>query len=60
MAADYCSELELDVVDLKAATIKKLDATGKMHPAYSRSNPLDIVGDAKASRLVQRWQIKVF
>jgi acetyltransferase len=35
---------------LKETTLKKLDKTGKMHPAYSRRNPLDIVGDALPNR----------
>jgi len=46
LAADFCSELGLNVVELKESTLKKLDDTGVMHPAYSRNNPLDIVGDA--------------
>ncbi|MBR9691847.1 hypothetical protein GOV06_03590 [Candidatus Woesearchaeota archaeon] len=46
LAADYCSGIGIDIVELKASTIKKLDNTGKMHPAYSRNNPLDIIGDA--------------
>jgi len=50
LAADYCAELGLNVVELKKSTISKLDKTGKMHPAYSRSNPLDIVGDALPDR----------
>ncbi|MEE9525227.1 MAG: CoA-binding protein [Candidatus Woesearchaeota archaeon] len=50
LAADFCSELGINVVELKASTIKKLDATKKMHPAYSRANPLDIVGDALPER----------
>lgn len=48
LCADYCSDLNLNVVELKKSTIKKLDKY--MHPAYSRSNPLDIVGDALADR----------
>ena len=50
LAADHCSELGINIPELKASTIKKLDATGKMHPAYSHSNPLDIVGDALPER----------
>jgi len=46
LAADYCTELGIDIVELKKSTIDKLDKSGMMHPAYSRSNPLDIVGDA--------------
>ncbi len=50
LCADHCSELNVPLVDLKESTLKKLDQSGKMHPAYSRRNPLDIVGDALAER----------
>ncbi len=50
LAADYCSELGVPLVKIKKSTLKKLDCSGKMHPAYSRANPLDIVGDALAER----------
>ena len=50
LCADHCSEIGINVVELKESTLKKLDKTGKMHPAYSRANPLDIVGDALPER----------
>ncbi len=50
LCADYCSELGVSLVELKKSTITKLDKTGKMHPAYNRMNPLDIVGDALPDR----------
>lgn len=50
LTADYCRELGINVVNLTESTIKKLDATGKMHPAYSKRNPLDIIGDALPER----------
>ena len=50
LLADYCSQYGVNLVPLKEETIKKLDETGLMHPAYSRRNPLDIVGDARADR----------
>lgn len=46
LCADYCTEIGVNIVELKNSTIKKLDDTKKMHPAYNRSNPLDIIGDA--------------
>lgn len=46
LAADYCEELGIKLVELKKSTIKKLDKSKVMHHAYSRRNPLDIVGDA--------------
>ncbi len=50
LCADYCEELGVNVVEFQKSTIAKLDKTGKMHPAYSRRNPLDIVGDALPER----------
>jgi acetyltransferase len=50
LCADHCSSLGVKLVELKKSTITKLDKTGKMHPAYSRKNPLDIVGDALPER----------
>lgn len=46
LCADYCSSLGINVAELKKSTLQKLDRSGKMHPAYSRRNPLDIIGDA--------------
>lgn len=50
LCADYCETLGLNVVSLKESTLKKLEKTGLMHPAYSRANPLDLVGDALPER----------
>jgi len=50
LCADFCEELGVNVVELKKSTVNKLDKSGKMHPAYSRRNPLDIVGDALPER----------
>ena len=50
LCADYCAQYGLNLVQLAPETIAKLDATGKMHAAYSRRNPLDLVGDALADR----------
>jgi acetyltransferase len=50
LCADYCSELGVNLVELKKSTITKLEKTGQMHPAYSKRNPLDIVGDALPER----------
>jgi len=49
LCADYCEDFGLDVVELKEETLKRLDKSG-MHPAYSRRNPLDLVGDALSER----------
>ncbi len=50
LCADHCEKYGVNLVQLKKSTIEKLDASGKMHPAYSRANPLDIVGDALPDR----------
>ncbi|OIO23462.1 hypothetical protein AUJ65_03645 [Candidatus Micrarchaeota archaeon CG1_02_51_15] len=50
LCADYCAQYGVNLVALKPETIARLDATGKMHSAYSRRNPLDLVGDALAER----------
>ncbi len=50
LCADYCQEFGINLVELEKSTTKKLDKTGLMHPAYSRRNPLDIIGDALPER----------
>src|SRR3989344_1548612 len=50
LCADHCEELGVKLTELSEHTIRKLDSSGKMHPAYSRSNPLDLVGDALSER----------
>lgn len=50
LCADHCEILGLNLAELSPKTISKLDASGKMHPAYSRRNPLDLVGDALHDR----------
>jgi acetate---CoA ligase (ADP-forming) len=55
LCSDYCSEKGIGLAKLKEITLKKLDRSGKMHPAYSRRNPLDIVGDA----LPERYEVAI-
>ncbi|RME55131.1 hypothetical protein D6777_01505 [Candidatus Woesearchaeota archaeon] len=50
VTADLCSAEGINLAKLSPSTLQKLDASGKMHPAYSRSNPLDIIGDALSIR----------
>ncbi len=50
LCADYCGIYGIDLPELKTSTINKLEKTGLMHKAYSRRNPLDIVGDALPER----------
>lgn len=55
LTADYLEEFGVKLAKLKKNTIEKLEDTGKMHPAYSARNPLDIVGDA----LPERYKVAV-
>lgn len=50
LLTDYCERLGVNLVGFSEETLKRLDATGKMHEAYSRRNPLDLVGDALPDR----------
>lgn len=50
ICSDYCDELGVSLPQLGKGIIKTLDSSGIMHPAYSRRNPLDIVGDALPDR----------
>jgi len=48
LCADYCEEYGVNIAELDKSLLKKLDKV--MPAAYSRSNPLDIVGDALPDR----------
>ncbi|HIG98483.1 TPA: hypothetical protein HA231_03610 [Candidatus Woesearchaeota archaeon] len=50
ICSDYCDELGVKLPQLSRDALKTLDKSGIMHPAYSRRNPLDIVGDAMPDR----------
>ncbi|MBI2143571.1 acetate--CoA ligase family protein [Candidatus Woesearchaeota archaeon] len=50
ICADYCDELGVNLPPLQKAVLKAFDKAGVMHPAYSKRNPLDIVGDAMPNR----------
>ncbi len=50
LCADACNKLGVKLARLTKKTINKLDSTKVMHPAYSKRNPLDIIGDARADR----------
>ncbi|HLC46968.1 MAG TPA: CoA-binding protein [Candidatus Nanoarchaeia archaeon] len=55
LCADYCHELGIPLAMIKESTLKKIDDSGKMHRAYSRRNPMDILGDA----LPERYEVAV-
>ncbi len=50
LCADYAREFGLNLVPLRSETIAKIEASGRMHSAWSRSNPVDVVGDALPER----------
>jgi acetyltransferase len=50
MAADYCKIQGINLVKLSQKTIDKISASPYMSPNWSKSNPLDIVGDASSER----------
>ena len=57
LLSDYCEKYGVNLIPLKNSTLEKLDKTGVMHPAYSRRNPLDLVGDATPKRYGAALQI---
>ena len=50
LCADYCEELGIELPQPPKRLIEELDKSGSMHPAWSRRNPLDLVGDAGPER----------
>jgi acetate---CoA ligase (ADP-forming) len=50
LCADHCEKLGINLAELSFETLDKLDNSGRMHYAYSRRNPLDLVGDALHDR----------
>lgn len=50
MCADYCEELGIELPNPSKELVGRIDKSGKMHPAWSRRNPLDLVGDAGPER----------
>lgn len=50
LAADACQEFGLELAELSSKTLEVLNKPGVMHPAWSKGNPLDVVGDATAPK----------
>lgn len=50
LAADFCERMGVKLSKLNSRTLQKLENSKIMHPAFSRANPLDIVGDALSDR----------
>jgi len=55
MAADAAAHMGVALAELAPQTLHALDAV--LPPNWSRGNPVDIIGDAPASRYVQALQI---
>ncbi|MBI2580383.1 acetate--CoA ligase family protein [Candidatus Woesearchaeota archaeon] len=55
ICSDYCEELGVNLPQLQKDVLKAFGKSGIMHPAYSRRNPLDIVGDA----LPERYELAI-
>ncbi len=50
LTADYCDKFNINLPSLSSFTKKMIEKSGKMHPAWSKDNPIDIVGDALSDR----------
>jgi len=50
LIADFCEKFGIELPELKPEILKRLESSKAMHPAFSRKNPLDIVGDALPER----------
>jgi acetyltransferase len=55
LAADAAAELDVALAQLGAATAQKLDAV--LPATWSRTNPVDIIGDADARRFAQAVEL---
>lgn len=50
LMADYCEDFGIKLKELKKETIKKIEKSGFMNPAWSKRNPVDILGDSSPER----------
>jgi acetyltransferase len=50
LTADWCQKFGIELPNLSPSTLKTLEKSQVMNPAFSRQNPLDIVGDALSER----------
>ncbi len=48
LTVDYCSDAGIKMPNLKEATINKINQN--MHPAWSKRNPIDVLGDANPEK----------
>jgi acetyl coenzyme A synthetase (ADP forming)-like protein len=49
MATDYCKKYGINLAKLSNDTINKISGFKEMSPFWSKSNPIDIIGDASPS-----------
>jgi acetyltransferase len=50
LTADQCSKLDVKLAKFSADTLNKLEQSPVMNKAFTRANPLDILGDALSNR----------
>ncbi|MBU1045726.1 CoA-binding protein [Patescibacteria group bacterium] len=50
LTADYCFQLGIKLPKPSPAALRKIENSKLMHPGYSKSNPMDMVGDALSDR----------
>jgi len=50
MAADYCKVKGIELSKLSKETIDKISSSPEMSPLWSKSNPVDVIGDASPAR----------
>jgi len=50
LSADYCKQNGINLVKLSKETIDKISESEVMNKAWSKANPVDIVGDASCER----------
>ncbi len=50
LCVDALEERGMEIPSPEKSLLSRIDASGKMHPAWSRNNPFDLVGDAGPER----------
>ncbi|MBU2539854.1 CoA-binding protein [Patescibacteria group bacterium] len=50
LAADYCKSQGINLAELSKDTISRISGSAEMPSLWSKSNPIDIVGDASPAR----------
>jgi acetate---CoA ligase (ADP-forming) len=55
LCTDYCGQAGINLPGMSREVVKKLEKSKIMHQGFSKSNPLDIIGDA----LSERYQLAI-